>query len=195
VDKYQIIKYQLSQGNEAAFNSLYHSYADTLFNYGRQMTRHEALVEDALQETFINIWQQRHALAHVQSLKAYLISIFRRQLLSQIQKYSKVNLAQQEWQLSNEHFSSVEEKLIALETNIFEHKKLSQALKELSHKQREVLFLIYEEGLTYEEASQIIGLHVKTLYNHVYEAIKKLKLAISKQSVFISSLLLFLKNL
>ncbi|MEQ8238370.1 MAG: hypothetical protein RIA69_04115, partial [Cyclobacteriaceae bacterium] len=42
-------------GNDAAFDFIYQQYFDRLYNYGRQFTSHIAIVEDAIQELFIEL--------------------------------------------------------------------------------------------------------------------------------------------
>jgi len=53
--------------------------------------------------------------------------------------------------------------------------KIAQMLRTLTPKQKEAIFLIYYEELSYDETAQIMELQVKTVYNLVHLALSKLR--------------------
>ena len=46
-----------SEGKEIAFSHIYGTHFEGLFQYGCQFTKNESLVEDALQDMFIELWK------------------------------------------------------------------------------------------------------------------------------------------
>ena len=54
---------QFRAGNDDAFERIYNSYFDRLYNYGCQFSKDHALVEDTLQELFLDL--RRRALSPV----------------------------------------------------------------------------------------------------------------------------------
>ena len=54
-------------------------------------------------------------------------------------------------------------------------KKLVELIKTLTPKQREAIFLIFYEELSYEATSLVMELKIKTVYNLVHMAIAKLR--------------------
>ena len=56
-----------------------------------------------------------------------------------------------------------------------QRQQLKAGLSEVSDRQREVLFLRYYEGLTYEEISEVMDLQYQSIRNLVSRALKKLK--------------------
>ena len=54
-------------------------------------------------------------------------------------------------------------------------KKIAELIATLTPKQREAIFLIYYEELSYEEVALIMDLKIKTIYNLIHLAISKLR--------------------
>lgn len=184
-----LIKAKISQGNEEAFSILYNAHVTLLYNYGRQITNQQDFIEDSIQEIFISIWKGRKNLSQVQSLKAYVMRSFRRQLIHRCQSERKKNTF-----YPPEHvdamYLSAEYNWIEQEHKLIAEQKLRKAITKLSKRQREALFLIYYESLPYEQAAEVMNLTVKTVYNLVYEAIKNLKHLLISTSTLIAWLLL-----
>jgi RNA polymerase sigma factor (sigma-70 family) len=77
----------LRNGDEAALATLLRLYAKSLISYGRKMVNDDALIEDCIQEVFIQLWQYRQNLKiDVGSVKAYLFAAVRRRIISEIKK-------------------------------------------------------------------------------------------------------------
>jgi DNA-directed RNA polymerase specialized sigma24 family protein len=69
-------------GDRRAFELIYTEYADALFSYGSRITHHQALVEDAIQDTFLVVYNQGSRLRKPESLEFYLYKTLRRIVLS-----------------------------------------------------------------------------------------------------------------
>ena len=65
---------------------------------------------------------------------------------------------------------------VALQAERNEEKaRLSSALKKLTDKQRAVLLLYIEEGLSFREIGEALGIHKDTVKEHYHAAIKNLR--------------------
>lgn len=65
---------------------------------------------------------------------------------------------------------------VALQAERNEEKaRLSSALKKLTDKQRAVLLLYIEEGLSFREIGEKLGIHKDTIKEHYHAAIKNLR--------------------
>ena len=83
----------LRNGEEAALAKLLRIYAKSLISYGRKMVNDDALIEDCIQEVFIQLWQYRQNLKEdVGSVKAYLFAAVRRRIISEIKKNETISL-------------------------------------------------------------------------------------------------------
>ncbi|MCA1801955.1 MAG: hypothetical protein LC662_05810, partial [Rhodothermaceae bacterium] len=54
-------------------------------------------------------------------------------------------------------------------------KKLTSAVENLPLRQKEALFHIYYEKLSYEEAASVMDVNIKTVYNLVWRGVEKLR--------------------
>src|SRR3982751_6367616 len=73
-------------GDKQAYASIYTSWYNRLFNYGRKFTADEQQIEDAIQEIFTRFWFQREKFKSVNELPAYLLISFPNQLIKALGK-------------------------------------------------------------------------------------------------------------
>lgn len=142
-----------------------------MFRFGSKFTTDTELLEDAIQELFIELWQSR-SVTPVLSVKAYLLKSLKYKLLKAFRKNGKVlplynNDIVFEW--SHENF------LIAQQESAEKKQLVVDALKRLSHRQREIIYLKYYQNLSYEEVSEIMNINYQVARNLLYQAIKSLK--------------------
>jgi len=172
-DDNPIIEY-FQKDEERAFAMTYEKYFYQLVNYGRQFLVNEALVEDCIQEVFITLWNRRQHLHEIHSMKAYLFTMLRRNIFEKIKE--KKNTEEHKLDFpSFELTLSHESHLIQEQSDLEISHRLGQGIEKLTKRQREALYLVYFDGLSYDEASMVMDVKVKALYNLVYEALKKLK--------------------
>ena len=62
----------LREGDESAFAQIYDQYNQTLYHFALRYLKDKTLAEDALQEVFVKLWQQRGKLEHELPLKGFL---------------------------------------------------------------------------------------------------------------------------
>src|SRR5579883_3159576 len=72
-------------GDRDAFAMLFRSHYDQLFRYGRKFTIDENLLEDSIQELFIELWQAKTR-TPVVSVRAYLLKSLKYKLLKAYRK-------------------------------------------------------------------------------------------------------------
>jgi RNA polymerase sigma factor (sigma-70 family) len=179
-------------GDEEAFNHIFNKYARFLFNYGDKIAQNEALVEDCIQELFIELWEKKAGLGEVNSIKYYLIKSLQRKILRKLAKNREV-FAETD---SDLHIQAelidfpYESQLIQLQTTLEQQEKLQKALNLLSEKQRQVLFLKYYDQLGYEEIALVMSSNVKTIYDLIYQALKSLKKIFNKGILILLYLIL-----
>ncbi len=59
---------------------LYKSHIEILYRYGHKLTTDTQLVEDSIQDMFIELWNSRKRLSDTDSIKYYLFRILRRKI-------------------------------------------------------------------------------------------------------------------
>lgn len=164
------------EGDVQAYEHMYARHFKMLYNYGRNLTKKEELVEDCIQELFFHLLTHKETLSPVSSIKYYLFRSLRRRIFQSVQREEKTR-SQESWpdDYDFEVILSVEQRM-ELDTAAQERlQALAAGLNALPRRQREALFLIYYENLSYPEVADIMGLKIKTVYNLVHNAMVSLK--------------------
>jgi RNA polymerase sigma factor (sigma-70 family) len=171
-----------NKGNEMAFNFIYRTYASMLLQYGAQFSRDEYILQDCIQNIFIDLRRKRGRLSEVQSIKAYLFKILQREVIRSINRekgsnYSTKGLDDNFFLVEVSH----ETKLIQDEYDEEKKQMIEAAMKQLTVRQRQAILLLYEEGMNYNEIAEVMELNeVKSARKIVYRALASLKVLIRK---------------
>src|SRR5690606_624756 len=64
-----------NKGDELAFNYIYRMYASPMYQFGAQISKDEFILQDCIQNIFIDLRRKRGGLSKVQNIKAYLFKI------------------------------------------------------------------------------------------------------------------------
>jgi RNA polymerase sigma-70 factor (ECF subfamily) len=160
------------RGDKEAFAALFREHYETLFRYGSKFTSDSELLEDSIQELFIELWQARSA-APVLSVKAYLLKSLKYKLLKVFRQKGRLLTLHTgsdiSFELSHENF------LITQQESAEKKERVLNALGQLSNRQKEIIYLKYYQNLSYEEVSEIMNINYQVARNLLYQAIKSLK--------------------
>ncbi|MCC5938816.1 MAG: sigma-70 family RNA polymerase sigma factor [Lunatimonas sp.] len=162
---------RFKSGSESAFIEIYRKFFDGLFVYGCQFTKREELVEDAVQDLFLDLRRRREKLGDTDNIRFYLFVSLKRRLVRELSKwYNRWEGFSGEivFQASLPH----EQFLIQQQLDEQTAKNLSKAVSRLPAKKREILYYFYYENLTYEQIREIMDFRkVKSVRNLLYETI------------------------
>jgi RNA polymerase sigma factor (sigma-70 family) len=173
---------RLLNGDQQALAFFYESYADTLLKYGLSVNYNREMVQDAVQELFITIWNRRQNLTVPDSVKYYLMVSLRRIILKDV----RTSLLSTDT-FSDDSFSYLyHEKHFAEEKEEDVHCQLQEAVRSLPARQQEIIFLRFFEKRSYEEITSVTGLDYQILRNTIYRAIKTLRQVLVEKMVYIS---------
>lgn len=179
----------LKQGDRRAFAELYERYFRTLYQYGYKLLPDAVLVEDAIQDLFVDIWRIRQNLAEAESVKFYLFRSLRRKihrLAENENRFLSVDVTTQslhsdftpDHQLTDEEY----------ERQLTHH--LTQALRQLPERQLEVVTLRFYENFKTGEIAAIMGITEKSVRNTLHKAMTHLRENARYLAPFLSLLLL-----
>lgn len=185
---------QFKNGNEYALTYIYRNYSDKLFNYGCQFTTKREIVEDCIQDLFIDLINRKKNLGKVISIKFYLFKSLRYKLLRELKKQGK--LALKESFDSDQNFLinvSHEIKLINEQLSKDQKYLIKKYLNQLPPFQREALLLYFYEGLSYQQIADVLQTgKVKSSRALVYRAISSLSnLLVSYKDKLITIFLIY----
>lgn len=160
-------------GSDSAFHYIYQKYFDKLYNYGCQFTQDQSLVEDTLQDLFIELKLRCGHLSQTDKILPYLYSAFRRKIIRFRAKLSRFKEIDSED--SFPVIAGADEFIINDEEEKENHLRLQKALNKLPENYREIIYLFYYENLSYEEIRAIQGfMNIKSARNLLYKAVNTL---------------------
>ena len=181
----------LKQGDRRAFAELYERYYRILYNYGYKLLPDAVLVEDAIQDLFVDLWRIQQNLAEAESVKFYLFRSLRRKIHRLSEKENR--------------FLSVDQAAFPFQTDTTpehqftdgEHERqltrqLAHALKQLPERQLEVVTLRFYENFKTSEIAAIMGITDKSVRNTLHKAMTHLRENARYLAPFLGLLLLLL---
>ncbi len=166
---------QLKDGNKSALERIYSTYISSLLRYGRKFSRNDQVIEDCIQDLFIELWKNRAGLGMTDSIQRYLLVALRRKVIRQLDKSKKWVSDTEPTELDFEAEIAVDQKLIEMEISSERAQQVKAAMGNLSKRQKEVIYLKYVSGLDYEDIGEIMDLNYQSVRNLVSNALKKLK--------------------
>jgi len=159
-------------GDMKAFEVLYNRYINRLYAKVMKMVKLPEIAEELTQETFLRVWEFRHALERDKSFNAYISTIAR-------------NLV---YRFFNEQVRErgLEAALIARSTELYHpldeliafnesSQIIAKAIQTLPLQRRNVYTLCKIEGKSYQEVSSQLGISTSTISDHIVKATKFLR--------------------
>lgn len=185
---------RLKQGNDDAFQEIYHLHSARLYNNLLRLVKSEELAMDLLQDLYIKLWNGRASIDIDKSIGAYLFSIAKNLAIDFFRR------AARETTLQN-HLMAVGTELYNHVDDAFFHKETSAILKDaieaLPPQQQKIFNLCKMEGKSYEEAAAILGISPATVGNQLVRALKSVRSAMmnSQDALIIIISLMLTKGL
>lgn len=160
------------QGDREAFSHLYRQLYSDLYAYSLKITTSEVIAQDAVQDVFTALWQNRSAQASVHSVRTYLLRSVRNRAIRLLKKQNQGTSLDRVDPL----LMQIQPAELRLTDPSEQTKKLvRKALQRLSPQQREVVYLKYYINLDYREIADLLEINYQSAVNHVYRAVKKLR--------------------
>lgn len=169
---WELIWEKFRSGDRRAFETIYNEYVDALFAYGTKMTSYQALVEDAIQDTFLDVYNYGSRLRKPESLEFYLYKTLKRIIIRKLkEKYRFTH--PDDFLLQFDLTFPLEETELE---ELAEHTEMFQEeLKNMDAKKRELLFLKFNSGLTYKEIGELLDCKPDTVKKQVHRILKFLR--------------------
>ena len=155
------------------FKIVFDNNYNALCNYAFSYLNNHALSEDAVQNVFVHIWQNRAKLKGDIEIVPYLFTSVKHKSLEIIRKHesevNKIQALSDHKRANDSNDSNLDyKKFIQLE-------KLNNSIRQLPDKCRDIFVLSKVNGLTYDEIADLRKLSKKTVENHISNALKFLR--------------------
>jgi RNA polymerase sigma factor (sigma-70 family) len=193
-DYWQMVWTRFKSGDQEAFATLYNLHVDQLYNYGTKLCKDTETVKDALQELFLELFLKREKIKTTpENLRYYLLLALKRCLIKKFQSVRKIR-----WGVNGsvdfEPEYSIEFQIMAQEQDAEINRKVLNALKQLPAKQKEAIYLRFNESLEYNEIAGILKITVESVRKQVHRALKTVREILGNDSPLILFSFLFKKN-
>ena len=170
---------QFKKGDENAFEFIFKTYYGYLYNYSKQILKDPDAAEEAVEVTFLNLWENRANIVLESSIKSYLFRSVYNNCLNQL----KHLLVKERYVLYFKHHVATDDSgsLISNDYPLSQviEKELEQvlekALNNLPPQCREVFLLSRHENFKNDEIAEKLNISVNTVRTQISRALTKLR--------------------
>lgn len=184
-------------GDDSNLSIIYQQSINNLIAYGLKFTHDKELVQDSLQEVFIDLFlKKKKAGTKIKKLKPYLFVAVRNGIIKRIVKENRFRSSDIDDLTSHLNFDieySVEQNLIKNEISNDVSRKLKAAVKDLPPRQKEIIYLKFEEELEYIDIAGIMKISVESARKSMHRALLSLRKVLDRSSFQTVLLLIFKK--
>lgn len=167
----------VKKGNKQALSDLYGLYADALYDFGKSFTPDGHLIEDCIHDLFVELYERRKKLPIVRNVKNYLFTILKRKIMK-LSRNRFIVISPKE-DSTGKIYRGQE---ISTEMDIIHNEEkekigllLSNAINELTPKQRKGVSMRFYESKSYEEIAFSLDISIETARTLIYRSLKRMK--------------------
>jgi RNA polymerase sigma-70 factor (ECF subfamily) len=176
-------------GDREAFEELVHRYETELFNYLRHYLGDAEMAEDAFQATFLQVHLKCDRFDPDRRVRPWLYTVATNQAIDaqrRNRRHRMVSLDRRNGRRNGgEDAGALVDLVGSDEADPFdrigtaeEGRQVREAVDGLPDPLREVLILVYYQGLKYREAAEVLDIPVGTVKSRLHAAIRKLDQAL-----------------
>ena len=167
---------RIANDDQLAYRQLFIQFYNKLSRFVMGFTKNRELTEEIVSDVFINVWRRRKNIQEIKNLKLYLYVSAKNITFNYLKKLHRENLTDLdavEIELEDP-FADPGAAMITREMNL----KLKTAINALPPRCKLIYTLIKEDGLTYKQTAQLLGISESTVDNQISIALKKISSAI-----------------
>lgn len=171
------LAYLIREGDEKAFETLYHLYANNLFVIARSYLRDDFLAEEAVQGVFIYLWDKRKDIRVRGNMGGYLFKMVKNRCLDILRKPRKlVSMEDETALLENKiNFRALQDREASFLLEEELEKRIEEAVALLPKTCKKVFLKTKMDGLNYKETAEELHISVKTVESHMTKALKHMR--------------------
>ena len=183
---------KLIAGDVKAFEQVYREFSRSMFLSALGLWQDTQVAQDAVQESFINLWNHRRQIDTAQSIEGYLHTSVRHYILNYI-RHQKIRYNREEEIIREQEFLNAPEE----EDLTSRIELVRDLLATLPESCRKIFVMAVVEGMSYTDTADRLGISVNTVKSQVKIAYRKIKNVVQKDPdnmTFTFLFLLFLKK-
>ncbi|RKR79960.1 RNA polymerase sigma-70 factor (ECF subfamily) [Mucilaginibacter gracilis] len=169
--EYELIR-KLKEQDENAFSQLYSLYVKRIYAYALNILKSPILAEDVVQDTFVKLWESAAFLQTDRSLLPFLFTIAKNTSLNMIRRGSR-----ETWITDEIAMHSID---LAEDAHQYTQRKqtsgfISDAIEQLPPQRKLIYDLCRNNGYSYKQAAEKLGISDSTVNSQMVKAIKFIK--------------------
>ncbi|TVR03834.1 MAG: sigma-70 family RNA polymerase sigma factor [Deltaproteobacteria bacterium] len=164
-------------GDERAFARLVDRYQDALYGFLLQRTRRPALAQELCQETFLRLAGAADGWSARGPVRAWLFRVARNLAIDHARRHAtqrEESVAGEDGHALERHADPADGPDAAAEGELL-RTKLRAAVAELPEEQRDVLLLRHDDGLSFPEIAEVLGVPLNTCKSRLRYALETLR--------------------
>ena len=163
------------EGEKEALGQLLQRYYSVLKHYGLKFRVDESIVEDCIQELFLQLHQNRCQINDTGSVKHYLLKSLRRHILLYLREQKRVTYEELNWDGSGAADIDSETLLIRQESMDKLTRLMNARMAALPNREREALYLRFYEDLSISQIAEVMQVNPQSVSNFLQKALSKLR--------------------
>ena len=183
-DEELLVEYR-DRGNRPAFEELIHRYEKELYGYLRNYLGNAEMAEDVFQQTFLQIYLKCDQFEPERKLRPWLYTVATNQAIDHQRRYGRHRMVSLDRRMGRnndeesdtgafvELFDCPERGPVEESVNIEQADEIRRAVDALPEQMRQVVLLVYFQGLKYREAAHALGIPVGTIKSRLHGAVQK----------------------
>jgi RNA polymerase sigma-70 factor (ECF subfamily) len=161
---------ELQADSQEALRKLMNAYWGPLVGFAGRILGGRGEPEELVQTAFVRLWTRRHELDETGSLRSLLYTIVRNASLDELRKRGRRESAEE----GTPHPSAPRTPYEDVQGAELQ-RLAAAAVSRLPERRREVFRMVREEGLSYQEIADVLGLSAQTVANHMSLAMADLR--------------------
>ncbi len=184
-DEKQLLQ-QMQLGNELAFEKIYKQYSIKLYGNLFRFVKSDKDAQELLQDVFLKVWKNRQQIDIEKPFSCYILKIAENNVYDFFRQAARdKKRAAHLITVSPAEYLHIEEMLLNKETALL----LENAIKSLSPQRQQIFRLCKIEDKSYKEVSELLGISVSTISDHIVKATKAIRAFFIKHEHALLSLL------
>lgn len=161
------------EGNDNSFEIIYRRHVEILFRYGIQFTTDEDIVQDAIHDVFVKLYNERKSLKVDVNVKFYLFTCLKNRLYNLLKRELFFDKIDSE---DDEYLDPGAEEQVTSALSLSEQQRTVQmVLGLLTDRQREIIYYRYMEELPIEEIAILTDMNYQSVQNSIQRSLKKIR--------------------
>ena len=182
-DEELLVEYR-DHGNRPAFEELVHRYEKELYGYLRNYLSDPEMAEDVFQQTFLQIYLKCDQFEPERKLRPWLYAVATNQAIDHQRHFGRHRMASLDRRMGKgdesetgafvEIFDSPARGPVEESVSIEQADEIRRAVDDLPEQMKQIVLLVYFQGLKYREAAHALGIPVGTVKSRLHGAVQRL---------------------